>query len=381
MTAVTVSEAKQEVDVRAVHAASRAGAVAVLASCATTGLLGAPASASTSVTATPPAVSTNWYWAQAAPTVNGTGLPAAPPAAASGVADGDLGVGYVADQTGNPDKLAAVGFDITQIPLGATFSSFVVTVPLDAAANQLKNAVPALSACENIDTFPDGAGPTDIAKAPPLSLLSCVKGEFKTTIGKGGGYVFDLTAIANDWSGGAPADGITIRPTPGVVNPEPFTLSLLGKNSITSEAVYSPPDAPVVAPLPVTDLPGTVAPPPALTGVALPPVVPQIDAPQTLPQAAPLLPAPQVNPAPQAAVPAASAAYSPGALTPSTNWWLAFLGALGLLGLTSMVLGDPMPPVVVDSRRRRFAGVVRSRAQVSPTQTRPAAPRTRFRPA
>ena len=358
--------------------ATRTGVVVVLASCAT-GLLAAPASADTHVSASPPAVSTNWYWTQAAPSLGGVRLPLAPPTAVSGVPDGDLGVGYAPDQDGNPDKFAAVGIDLTQIPLGSTFSLFTVTIPLDPDAHQVKNGIPDLSACENIDVFPDEAGPTDVAKAPPLSLDSCVKGQFIAAIGKAGAYVFDVTAIASDWSGGAPADGLTIRQSPAAAKPEPFSLSLQGKNNIVTEADYSQPEVPVAAP-PVVSLPGPVAPPPAYTGVAQPPSVPVYVAPAPQIQP-PVVPVPQVNPAPQAVVPAASAAYIPGSLVPSTNWWLGFLAALGLLGLTSVVLGDPMAPVVVDGRRRRFAEVVRSRTQAPARPSRPTASVTRFRPA
>lgn len=326
----------------------------LLAGCGSA-LVAAPAWAAGSGTATPPAVSTNWYWAEAAPSVEGNTLPVAPPAQASGVADGDLGVGIV----NGTDKVAAVGFDLTQIPAGSTFSSFVVTVPLDSAATQAMQATPDLSACENIDVFTDGPGPSALTLAPPVSLPSCVKGVYKATIGKGGGWEFDLTAVANDWSGGAPVDGITIQPTPGVANPQPFTISLLGKNAITTAAAYTAP-APVVAP-PATDVAPPVAPAPPVDGgfVPAPVTAPLAPAPaiDVLPPTVPVpAPAPQVvAPVDAAPVTSALSGYTPGSLRPTGAFWAGLAAIAALLGLTSLSLGDPMAPAPVDARRRRFS--------------------------
>ena len=337
----------------------------MLAGCGSS-LLALPAHAADAGTATPPAVATNWYWAQAAPSVEGNALPVAPPAQASGVADGDLGVGIV----NGTDKVAAVGFDLSQVPAGSTFSSFVVTVPLDSAAKQASQATPDLSACENIDLFKDGAGPTDLAQAPPISLPSCVKGTYKATIGKAGGWEFDLTAVANDWSGGAPVNGITLQPTAGVANPQPFTISLLGKNGITSAAAYTPPAA-VVTP-PVTQAPPPVAPAPEIgSGFAPPPLTSNV-APPVISDYAPLPPAPAPAPAvvaPVDAAPVTSALsrYVPGSHRPSGMFWLGLLGIAGMLGLTSLSLGDPMAPVPANARRRRFSGAVRTNRVTVPS--------------
>jgi hypothetical protein len=322
--------------------------------------------------ATPPAVKTNWYWFLQTPSANGETLPVGAPAEASLVPAGDLGVGYLVDQVSNSDKVAAVDFDLGEIPMGSTYSSFVATVPYDAAATQVTSGTPDISACELLDAFQDAPGPSDLAKAPPLSLPSCVKGTFKSTIGTAGGYEFDLTAIANDWSGGAPQHGILIRPTPSLATPQqPFSISLQGKNGITTKAEYTPPQ-PTQPPGPT----GPVLPPvPPLPGVVVPPVT-AIDQPPVpmVPQ-----PAPQVQPLPTPA-PQALAAYHEGALVPSGAWWLALLGVLGLLVLTAAVLGDPLAPVAVDPRRRRFAEVVRAQTR-APAASRARRPAPRFRPA
>ena len=345
------------------RSAARAGAVLLLA--AGTCLV-SPAAAHAD-SATPSAVKTNWYWALAQPDVQGNTLPVTPPADASTVPAGDLGVAYVNDQEGTADKVAAIGFDLASIPLGSTFSSFRVTVPYDAAAHQVTTGTPDISACELLDAFSDAPGPSPITSVPPLSLPSCTKGVFSATAGTAGGYVFDLTSIANDWSGGAPAEGVLLRPTPGLSTAQqPFSISLQGKNGITTAAEYTaaPPVTPTEQPVP---LPGPVVAPLPDPGYVAPPVLPGTVVPPPS-----VAPAPQVNPLPTAPV-AASAPYHQGALVPSGAWWLGFLALLGLLGLTAVVLGDPLAPVPLDPRRRRFADVVRSHAR--PAATAAPAPR------
>jgi hypothetical protein len=138
-------------------------------------------------------------------------------------------------------------------------------------------------------------------------------------------------------------------------------------------ADYTLPAPPVTAPPPevVPAVPG-LAPPPPLPGTVVPPptaVVPY-----------PVVPLPQTNPQP--AAPAVEAvAYTPGALVPSGAWWLGLLALLGVLGLTAAVLGDPLAPVAVDPRRRRFAGVVRAQSRAAAFPVLTARPASRFRPA
>ena len=301
----------------------------------------------------PPAVSAAWYWNEKTVSVQGQSLPSVPDQgnAASGVPDGDLGVGYVAEQLAPVDKVAAVDFDLTSIPVGSTFSLFSMKVPLDAAANQAQTGTADISACENIDAFKDGAAPQDMSKAPPIASPTCVKGVFAD-----GTYTFDLTSIANDWSVGTPEFGISIRPTVlDATSQRPFSIALSGKNAITTRASWSPPanlePAPVV-PAPVLT---PVAGPPVLSGgqVTLP-VVPTV-----APTPAPVVPQPQANPAPQ--TPAITpVAYAAPTLVPSTLWWLALLGLAGLLGVSWLVQNDPLVPAPVDARRQRFARAVRT---------------------
>lgn len=352
----------------AARRARRAAAVLLLVP-ALSGVSGALADS-----ANPSADATNWYWAEDSLSANGTTLPVAPPAQSSGVPDGDLGVGYVADQAGSADKAAAVNFDLSAIPAGSTFSSFKVTVPYDPAAHQVASGTPDISACENIASFSDAPGPSPMTDLPPISLPSCVKGVFDTKAGTAGGYTFDLTAMANDWSGGAPTNGILIEPTQLLATPQqPFSLSFLAKKGITTSAEYTLPPQQVQQPAGTGTTP-VVAPPAPLPAVQ--PVVPPVSVPQ--PSVAPA-PAPQVS---QATAPVAQATpYRPGTLVPTTPWWLAAIALFALLGLTAVVLGDPLAPAATDPRRRRFAEAVRARTPIPASATGRHGRTARFRPA
>lgn len=305
----------------------------------------------------PQAVKAAWYWAEKATATPVTTLPTLPDPAntASNVPDGDLGVGYVLEQLSSKDKMAAVDFDLTSIPVGATFSSFVVTVPVDPAATTV--GTPDISACENIDTFTESVAPQALAAAPPYAAPTCVKGALVK-----GSWTFDLTVMANEWSQGTPEFGVSLVPTLlPTTDMKPFSTALKGKNAITTKASWTAPvtepttpdvpAAPPPAPVPV------VAPPPVLSGGGgTLPVQPVVDQPAVV---APPAPAPQTDPSPQA-VAIRPAAYAPRSLTPSTQWWIALLAVGVLLALAWITQNDPLVPAAADPRRARFARAVRS---------------------
>ncbi|MCW2670833.1 MAG: hypothetical protein JWO27_2730 [Frankiales bacterium] len=337
---------------RAGRSAGHGGIALAVVLCPVVGLA-APAHADSS---SPQTVSAAWYWAEKTAVTPVTTLPTLPEQAnpASGVPDGDLGVGYVTDQLAARDKTAAIDLDLTAIPVGAVFSSFQLTVPVDAGAENVQSGPADISACENIDVFTESAAPQDISKAPPYAQPTCVKG----VLNAANSYVFDLTAVANDWSQGAPADGVSLVPTLlAAADMRPFSIALKGKNAITTKAVWSPPvtaPAPLPQPAQGPNVPA-VAPPPLIgQGGNLPPM-PEVQAPQALPQ----VPQPQTNPAPQA-VAIRPAAFAPRSLVPSTQWWLAGLSVAVLLGLAWITQNDPLVPVPADPRRTRFARAVRS---------------------
>lgn len=326
------------------------GGLALLLVLAPLGALATPAYADSG----PPAVSTAWYWTEKAPSAGGQSLPGLPDPvnAGSGVPDGDLGVGYLAEQVAPVDKVAAVDFDLTSIPSGSTFSLFSMSIPLDPAATQVQSGNADISACENIDAFSAGAAPQDMSKAPPIAAPTCVKGVFAS-----GRYTFDLTAIANDWSVGTPEFGISIRPTVlDATSQRPFSIALSGKNAITTRASWTAPVSSAVAP-PVVPAPvlTPVATPPILAGGGTLPVSPPL-----VQEPAPIVPQPQANPAPQTPAGVANAGYTAPTPVPTTLWWFALLGLAGMLGLSWLVQNDPLVPAPVDARRQRFARAVRT---------------------
>jgi hypothetical protein len=251
-------------------------------------------------------------------------------------------------------------------------------MPLDPTASNLAASDgPALVACPAIEPFTPGAGPTPLSKAPAQALNICVDGKYDAAKKA---YTFDLATLAGDWAAGAPANGVVIRPKQ--TQTTQFNYAFLGLNKITIAAVYSastPGLAPTV-PAPAADAGSgfAAAPPAGFSGG--PPVAPlnPVSAPVTAPQ-------PQVLPpaAPVVAAPAAAPSVRPVAetLRPGGAFWLMLLVIAGLLLAAGLVLGDPLEPVVLDTRRRRFADVVRARvaarAQAESARPAPAAPRAR----
>jgi hypothetical protein len=305
----------------------------------------------------------SWYWAEQA----GVGpLPAGAPREASGVPAGDLGVSYTTDV----DKVAALAIGVSSAPTGALFDVFSVTMPLDPAAHQLvpPNGAPKLSACPALDPVVDGADPGALTAAPTQNTVECVEGKFDA--GKST-WTFELASLATDWASGVPANGIVIRPKPG--DATQFNYAFLGKKDIKIEASYSAPVSPVTAPVvaPPADSGSGFVPAPSFNSGSVPvapiqPVTPVAPQPQVMPPPAPVVAAPATAPA--------AAMVQVDALRPSGSFWLALLGLGALLLLASFVLGDPMDPIVLDARRRRFADVIRARAaaRAAVTAKRPA---------
>lgn len=323
-------------------------------------------------TAAPVVSGTNWYWSgsdgPASTTPVGTG-PFAAPTQASGIPDGDLGVAY----TNDVDKVAALDFLLAAIPDGASVSKFAVTVPLDSTASNLAAGTPEIVACSAIEQFPSADGPSPLSKQPAQAPNVCVDGKPNAA---GTAWVFDLAPIADDWVNGAPANGVVLRPKSGSTTS--FNYAFLGRNAIKVEADFTP-AAPAAPPVTPTTGGGTgiAQPPTGFTGdIGSAPVgaVAPIAAPLAAPLTAPLPEAPAapaVAPLAPATVVAAPVSDS---LRPDRSFWLYALGLGGLVVLAGLVLGDPMEPVAVDTRRRRFAEVIRARAAARAAATAPVSP-------
>src|SRR5207253_1130621 len=151
------------------------------------------------------------------------------------------------------------------------------------------------------------SGPQDLQHSPPVALPTCVKGVLA-----GGAYTFDLTAMANEWSQGTPAVGVTIRPTAlDTTEQRPFSIALQGKNAMKTAASWTAPapveqpvTAPVEQPLPTVPLAPLTGGGGTGGGVSGP-ILPDVVAPQV-----PTAPQPSAAPAPQAA------AFQPVAYVP-----------------------------------------------------------------
>jgi len=318
-------------------------------------LSAAPAWADTAV---PVPSYSNWYWSGkdgAASTITG-GTPVgngpfAAPDQASGVPDGDLGVAY----TNDVDKVSAINFGLQSIPDGATVTKFVFVMPLDTTASNLAATDgPAITACPAIAPFEPAIGPTELSKAPAQAANVCVDGKYDATAKT---YTFDIATMADDWSAGAPANGVVIRPKLG--ESTQFNYAFKGINAIKVTAEYSAAANPVVAPVTPADTGSGVAQPPtSFTSGSVPitpaqPVTPVAPQPQVMPAPAPAVAAPATTPA--------AASIQVDALRPSGQFWLALLALAVMLLLAAFVIGDPMEPVLMDARRRRFAEIVRAR--------------------
>ena len=349
--------------------------VTLLGAAGAPGILAAgPAWADTAVSGV---LASNWYWQEqdnVTPAGAPAGLPAGAPTQASGIPDGDLGVGY----TNQVDKVAALNFDVSGLPRGATVDSFAVTMPVDQSARNLANGVPLLAACPAIDAFKPGKGPSPFKDVPPQGTSVCVNGKYDAAKQA---YTFDIAQIAGDWAAGAPVNGIVVQPKPG--DTTPFNYAFSGPKDIKVAVSFSRPVAAAPAPAAPTTSGGVaVAPaPPASYDVGTLPVAPATapiapaPAPQVVP-AAPVVAPPQTT----RTVPAAAVVPTVDALRPTGLFWLALAGLALLLLAASVVLGDPMPAAAVDLRRRRFADVVRARAAArtpAATTTRTPAPRPR----
>ena len=340
---------------RAVGVTAALGAVACL------GLAGAvPAYADTSYR--PSLDASNWYWAGERPALAPAPAPAFPtdlPSQASGIPAGDVGVAYL----NSTDKVTALQVGVASVPIGATFTSFVLTMHLDGTMES--NGPAALSACELLDPFVDAPGPSSYAGVPTASSAACADGIYNAATTS---YSFNLASVATDWAGGTPVSGLLIEPKAASTTPFNYAFD---KKSITMTASYLAPvaAAPAVAP--------PAAPPPVTRvnpGIVSFPAPPVQSLPLVVTPAAPA-PAPQTAPVPVTIAPAAATQvpFPVDQLRPDGAFWAGGV-ALALLLLTlSIVLGDPLAPVPVDPRRRRFADAVRARAAARAALT-PAAP-------
>lgn len=297
----------------------------------------------------------NWFWAEQ---VGGT-VPNTPLPYPSGLSDptvpadsNDLAVaGNPSQQQKEPkgvDKEAYLSFSLATIPLNATVNHFSFTMPLDPAASGTAyntQTPPILVACapnggwgqgnigQHGDQF-DGK-PVDDCTGAPAGTFDVAKKA----------YTFDITALAQKWVNGEINFGVGIRNDADYTTP--FNMVFGPVEKITASIDYTPPE-PVVLP--------TTAPQPPVNN---PPVTPPYTGgyvggvTQPIVDPAPSVPQPQSPPAPVVQQPVQNTAAQP--LTQDTGttgmFWFAMLAGVVLLGVVSLILGDP--DVTVTSGRSR----------------------------
>ena len=296
---------------------------------------------------------------------------ASTPRQLSGVPDGDLavaittGAGQAAEvQPNEPNdpaddetqkrsnKESFLMWDLSAYPEGSIVEKFLVTLFVDPAGrNAALPAVevpgqparagpPKINACRPLVGFGEGEGVGYVSK-PALDCRDSFSGSYDATTNS---YTFDITVYAQDWIDGLIDNrGIGIRPE--VDEDDPFQLTFLGPAKVLTLAEIIPgeleEEIPDLAPVPDvgsdSDFSGG-----GTTTFEPAPVV------EIAPAPAPA-PAPVANPAPVAPKPAVffnrAARPVERDLTVGPSFWLALVAGVGLLGVVSLVLGDPVVPV------------------------------------
>ena len=227
--------------------------------------------------------------------------------------------------------------DLFSLPVGATATDGVMTLPVDAANSDGTVAADSATmlACLAIAPFADGTA--GASSAPPkVDCKTSAKAKYDA---KKGVFTVDLTPFFKAWSSGTPQLGIALLPDASKSSPtETWHVTfngrkLAGKKHIESDVIYTPPP-------PVSTGGNTTTTPPAPT----PANPPSVNVPAVPPSAAtPPQPAPVVAPT-QAATPVAQ---QPVAFTHDFKYPLAFLAPIGLLigavFFARLFTRDPLP--------------------------------------
>ena len=240
-------------------------------------------------------------------------------------------------------------WDLSAYPEGSIVEKFQVTLFVDPAGQNLalpkvevpgqpaRAGQPNIIACRPLVGFGEGEGIGYISK-PALDCRDSFSGSYDATTNS---YTFDITVYAQDWIDGVIDNrGIGVRPE--VDEDDPFQVTFFGPAKVLTLAEIIPgeleEEIPDLAPLPDVDSdPGFSG-----GGTTFEPTFPVVE-----PAPAP---APAANPAPVAPKPAVqffnrAARPVERDLTVGPSFWLALLAGVGLLGVVSLVLGDPVVPV------------------------------------
>ena len=348
-----------------------------------------PAHAQASTTSEVKVETAAWFWSgQTSGTVPEAGLPLPNlPADKTGVPAGDLAVAYKGEketlekggEVTKPDKETYLAWDIYFIPEGSYVDSFTFTLFLDPAAEQVyvpqevevpsqvtHGGVPDVVAC--LPTIGFGSGEGDAFAVKPAD--DCSEPLYGSYDEKTMSYTFDASVYAQDWVDGKDNFGLGFRPA--LDAPDPFQLVFKGAKDVKATITYTPAEAEPTAP-PVIDPVVPLPQPPTDVSVFVP-SGPQV---QPQPQAEPQ--APPVVAVTQAPVVVQNVAATPLVTTRGLSpvFWLAMVAGVLFIGVTSLILGDPLEPAAAARGRARTTG----RHRLAPAgavgrTTRPVRPRT-----
>jgi hypothetical protein len=305
----------------------------------------------------------DYFWREQQSDTAGQGV--APPASISdpSVPSGDVAVAgpegpdgtqsapsqSTATQTG-PDKETYLAFDVSRIPVGATITSFRVTLPVDPAGQNVNVAGQQMVACAPQGDWSADPGPDSFASKPADSCAA--KPPALTTHDGGASFTVDIATIAQQWvEAGNLNFGVAITDNPS--NTSSVYQVVFGPSSkltgLTATVSYLPPVALAGVSSSLPGLPGPAgaaatgaapAPAPASGGTSQSVSAPPVPAPPVAAASAPSRPAgtePVVATRAAAEVPATS--HFPGA-----PFVLAGVGLLALLVAAMFVLNDENLP-------------------------------------
>jgi hypothetical protein len=231
--------------------------------------------------------------------------------------------------------------NLLSLPVGATATGGVMTLPVDTASTDGTVAADSATmlACLATAPFADGtAGASSPAPKVDCKTAAKVQYDAKQVV-----FTVDLTPFLEAWSAGQPPFGIAVVPDPKAMSPtETWHVTVNGRKAsgtkhIQSVVTYTP--APPTSTGTSSNSTSTKAPPAPTTNANPPPVSVPNMAPSTT---TPDQPAPVVAPTQPA-----PAAAQPVAFTRPFQYPLAFLAPIGLLVgvvfFARLFTRDPLP--------------------------------------
>lgn len=249
------------------------------------------------------------------------------------------------------NKETFLSWNLDAIPTGSIVDSFQVTLVADPTGRSAELPViavpgqtqrggqPNVIACRPLTGFGDADG-VGYADKPALDCRDASSGSYDAATDS---YTFDLTIFAQDWVDGL-IDNFGVGLRPELDEDDPFQLVFQGGAKIVTKVAFTPAEPefeePVLTPTP--DDQGGFVDPGFDSGSGTTDVVfePTVEQPVPVANPAPAAPKPVVEVQPVAARPTYTRNLSVG-----PAFWLSLLAAVGLLGIVSLVLGDPIVPV------------------------------------